>query len=252
MNSIKMVFIFSLFILFSCTKELKKYDGINSIYFVASIDPTTNGVTDKTEMSFGLSSPSQVDSIIGIPVRVLGVPSGADREYRFRVIDSSTAKKGKDYDFVNTKFIMKAGAVTDTIKIKLYRTAILTDTALSIALKLEANENFATKMDSLSDNTATGQKLSYISHTVYVSDVLRKPRYWSPSSFGDYSKKKLLLICQLMNITPLYLEISTPTLQSEIVYFGKFVQNYLNDRKAKGDIIYEDDGAEMVMGYRSL
>ena len=79
---------------FSCTKEIKTYDGETSIYFV---NATASTPTDHTDISFALSKPSQADSMVRLQVRIIGEPAATDREYKLVVSDTSTAKAGVDY-----------------------------------------------------------------------------------------------------------------------------------------------------------
>lgn len=246
MSNMKNKFIWVLLFtgLFSCTKEIKTFDGKTSIYFV---NATLSTPTDRSDISFALSKPSLVDSTVRLQVRIIGEPANVDRVYNLVVSDTSTAKAGVDYDILNDQFVIKAGAVSDQLELRLKRSTAMLDTTLSIALELHANEYFETLMENRVTNSLTGAKLSFTCHTVYVNDVLKKPGRWLDAYFGDFSRKKLSLICDLFNVTPEYLDktVGIP----EITYFGKYTQRYLNDKKAMGETIYEEDGVtEMMMG----
>ena len=230
--------------LVSCTKEIKTFDGKANIYFV---NATVSSPTQQSDISFALSKPSLLDSTVRLQVRILGAPAATDREYKLVVSDTSTARLGVDYEFLNDKFVVKAGEVSDVVQVHLKRTAAMLDTTLSIALELYANENFETMMENRVTNSLTGATLSFTRHTVYVNDVLKKPARWLDAYFGTFSRQKLALICELFNVTPEYLDksLSIP----EMTYYGKYTQRYLNDKKALGETIYEEDGVtEMTMG----
>ena len=143
--------------------------------------------------------------------------------------------------------MIKAGEISDYVELHLKRTPAMLDTTLSIGLEIHANENFETMMESRVTNSLTGATLSFNRHTVYVNDVLKKPGRWLDTYFGTFSRKKLALICELFNLTPEVLDKSIGI--PEMTYFGKFTQRYLNDKKAIGETIYEEDGVtEMMMG----
>jgi hypothetical protein len=234
-------------ILFSCTKDLKTFDGQSSIYFV---NATLSSPSDRSDISFALGKPSLTDSLIRLQVRIIGESTSDDREYKLVIADTSTAIAGEDFELLNDRFVIKAGEVSDYIQLKLKRTAAMQDTSLSIGLELHPNEYFMTMMENRVTNSFTGATLSFTSHTVYVNDVLKKPARWIDAYFGTFSRKKLALICELFNVTPEYLDKFVGV--AELTFFGKFTQRYLNDKKAMGETIYEEDGVtEMVMGPNS-
>ncbi|WP_315815442.1 hypothetical protein [Paraflavitalea speifideaquila] len=42
--------------------------------------------------------------------------------------------------------------------------------------------------------------------------------------------------------------LNTTITIAELIYFGRFMQRYLNEQKAAGNIIKEEDGSDMIMG----
>lgn len=238
------------FCLSSCEKELKTYDGKEGIYFLYAVESRfVNGVStisDFTPMSFGASLPSVTDSVMILPVRTMGTISNVDRSYTLKIADTSTAKEGVHFDFVSKNFSIKAGKRDDTVKVRFKRVKEMRDTSFSLVLVLESNDHFSTTMTSKVVNASTGEKRSFISHRLTVTDKLNKPARWLDAYLGTFSAKKLLLICSQQNISPSYWDNAAI---AEISYWGRFTQRYLNDMKAAGTPVMEEDGVtEMIMG----
>jgi hypothetical protein len=53
-------------------------------------------------------------------------------------------------------------------------------------------------------------------------------------------------MAEVLGIEPAYLDTSVSIAESNA--YGKFMQRYLNEQRALGKIVYEEDGSEMVMG----
>jgi hypothetical protein len=227
----------------ACKKQtLMTYNSDNSIYFASSL---LNAPLDSTIISFAFAGGAVTDSTIGIYVAVTGAPTAQDRPYRL-VVDknSSTAGAGVHYVAPATAQSIKAGKVRDTIYLKLLRTADMLDSSFKIVFRFEPNEQFNTAMEY--KMLSPSRRLNYTQYTVYINDILRTPGRWSSDYLGVFTRKKLFLICELLNITPTYLD-NEATL-SENIFYGRFVQRYLNQMAADGNPIYEIDNSRMVMG----
>ena len=230
--------------LFSCKKDsIMTYNSENNIYFEPSVRSTP---LDTTAISFAFAGGAAKDSTIKIIVLVSGVPTNADRPYSIFVDkDSSTAKAGIHFEEPNAMQRIKAGNVRDTINLKLLRTEDMLDSNFKIILKLKANENFNTAMSfkKISDT----RTLSYIKYTVNVNDILVKPKRWLDTYLGTFTRKKLFMICDLLDTTPAYMDAQAGV--GDIVFYGQYMQRYLNQMEKEGNTIYEDDGVtKMKMG----
>lgn len=237
------LFIIAVGLFTACTKqELMTYNSDNSIYF----EHSNVGVPlDTTMVSFAYSGGSARDSTINIYVLATGGATSQDRLYKLITDkDSSTAKAGIHFVEPAQAQSVKAGKMRDTIRLKLLRTADMRDSNFVIVLRLEPNENFNTDMPF---KMASGnRKVSYITYKVNVNDILRKPGRWLDSYLGVFTRKKLFLLCDLLNTTTAYLDTQAPV--SDIVFFGRFMQRYLNQMAADGNPVYEEDGSLMKMG----
>ncbi|MNL07062.1 hypothetical protein D3C87_1277220 [compost metagenome] len=79
-----------------------------------------------------------------------------------------------------------------------------------------------------------------------MNDILKKPFRWQDSYLGVFSRKKLLLMVEIVDADPAYID-GSPSI-GVLQAWGKYMQRYLNDQKVAGNIIREADGTEMIMG----
>ncbi|HWW41014.1 DUF4843 domain-containing protein [Pedobacter sp.] len=235
-------------VMVSCKKGLETYDGQASIYFanaVESIDKKP--VSDSTVISFAFAGETVKDSVLKLVVRATGATTSADRVYNLVIDPSSTLAKQQQYEILNQKFIIPANKVADTLRIRLKRTKEMQDKDFKLVLNLIENDQFKTLMQSTVLNSSTGKKLSYIKQIVWVNDILKQPKLWFDFYFGTFSRKKIFLMAEVMNFNISELDTyDTPI--AKVLYYGGFMQRYLNEMKADGKTIYDEDGSEMTMG----
>jgi hypothetical protein len=231
-------------ILFSCEKELNKYEGKPTVYFYdAGKIPAFSGDNpkDSTIMSFSLAK-SQ-DSIVNMVISVAGAKSDIDRPYKLVINPKSDATAGTHYEILNSSFVIKKNRLADTVKIKFFRRADMQAKTFLLNFDLQENENFATDMKY---RIVSNRQVSLVSYRWFANDIIKKPARWLDTYLGTFTRKKLLLMAEILGIEPAYLDASVSI--GEMTAYGKFMQRYLNDQKAAGKTIYEDDGSEMIMG----
>nr|WP_121269563.1 DUF4843 domain-containing protein [Pedobacter schmidteae] len=238
--------------LVACKKELKTYDGLTGIYFAPAVDTRNYVGVDSTAISFAFAKASLMDSVMKLVVRVSGEPVNRERGFKLSIDPTSTAIVGQHYEILNSGFVIPANKVADTLKIKMKRTTDMLSQTFTIRLKLEANENFDTPMQDRVINTVTGKKLSFITHTIWVNDIVKKPKAWLDDYLGPFSRKKLFLLAEVAEIKNIGdLDDYVITSISKLNYYGAFMQRYLNEMKANNKTIYEaDEKTEMIMGPR--
>jgi hypothetical protein len=232
----------------SCKKsDLITYQGQPDIYFNAATKlPDFNGevITDSTVLSFAYSTAT--DSTTKIIIGVAGAKAGHDREYKLVVNAASTAIAGKHYEALPATFTIKKNSLKDTVLLKAHRTTDMQAAEPILVLDLQPNENFVTTMTDKIINAAIGKKMSYVTYKIYLNDIVKKPSGWFDFYLGVFSRKKLFLMVDVLSIEPSFF-VGSPSL-GILGAYGKFMQRYLNDMKASGKTIYEDDGTEMIMG----
>ena len=232
----------------SCEKkELMTYAGQPDIYFNAAgrrLIYSYETWTDSSQVSF--SFVTNQDSVQKIVVAIAGAPAATDRAYKLTVDPASTAILGKHYDALPASFVMPKNKILDTLSIRFHRTADLQAKAVTLILNLEANENFVTEMRDKVIDVATEKRLSFVKHKIIIDDIIKRPKLWLDGFWGTFTRKKLFLMVEVLNISAAYMDASITI--AEISAYGKFMQRYLNEQRSAGKTVYEDDGTEMIMG----
>lgn len=245
MNVKYTLFILIIGTLAGCTKDLKTFNEKPVVYFQAAVEArdATGQLFDSTVVTFAYASASLKDSVVTVGIKVTGAPAAEDRPFALKVLDSSTAVAGKHYDIVSP-MVIPAGKVTTQLQIKFHRQPEMLTTPFQVYLALTANEHFGT--DLLVKNLSGGKFVFTTWHRVKADDILARPMYWLDTYLGTFSRKKLYLMSEILEI-PIN-KLNTSVTVAEVNFYGKFMQRYLNEQKANGNTIKEDDGADMLMG----
>lgn len=220
----------------SCKKSnLMTYEGGDQIFFSMSS-------SDSTVFTFKSIIEDKYE--IGIDVVTAGEISEVDRVFEVEVDDRTTAKAGVDYELMKETLKMPAGKASTKIKIRLLRNAGLLNKQVRLLLKLLPNNNFKVEMK---DAAEQGKTVSLdLSKTVFGDNYINSSR-WSSSYMGVFSVKKMQLLVEIgeMDIVKFY----TGKYTGPAYYpFSRAVQVYLNEQKAKGNIILDENKQEIIMG----
>jgi hypothetical protein len=260
-RSIYTAFVFAIFLLGqSCKKEkLMTYNANDNIYFNYSTGTDPIRYADSTVVTFAFNNADVKDTTIRIPVVVTGVVSDHDRTYAIMTDAGTSAVSNTDY-ILPSSFTIAAGKTSDTLLIRLNRTAVLKDTSRVLRLRLKATDNFQTRIQYRSGSyydisyIAPGDTISVQTFKVIVSDRLEAGPYWSEYHyyFGEFSEKKVRLMNQLTGMPLDFWSVdmySSQRQQANATYYGGFMFRYLSDQAAAGNIITEADGVTpMEMG----
>ncbi|UYQ94117.1 DUF4843 domain-containing protein [Chitinophaga horti] len=234
-----------------------------SIYFKEKFDNLSdrNASTpfENKYITMGYTPLTLTDTIIIVPVAFTGLAADTDRTYEVEVIDSLTSmEQGVDYEFMKP-FVMKAGRYIDTIQIRLFRSQRMRDTTLDLRLLLKANGNFNTNVP-LKMNYAGTYQGNVVTYAVSANDITGKPFLWTSPTyktftegyFGTYSKTKLLLMLDVLNVKLETVTIEpTPPARFSLDYFlvwSQYMVYWLGKEKGEGRIYYDEFGAEIKMG----
>lgn len=235
----------------SCKKGLNDFDGQTGIYFLRAVEPlrVNDALLDSTQVTFSYTKASTIDSVLLIPVRISGAPLNTDRDYQLSVDPVTDAILNQHYQILNSRIFIPANKVTDTLKVKLLRTTDMQTKSYTLVLNLESNEHFKTTMKDRLIDQATGKRLSLISHRIYFTDVLVKPKAWLDAYLGTFSRKKLYFMGEVLSLNDLsVLDDRKLTNPGKLAYYGSFMQRYLNEMKAAGNTVLDEDNTEMKMG----
>lgn len=252
-----------LFLAVSCKKEtLMTYAAADNIYFNYTYQVPSGPLyfVDSTNITFAFSPDAQKDSVIRIPVAVTGTASNADRTFSVTVDPGSTATAGTDY-VLPDNFIVHAGRITDTMLVKLNRTAALKTNTLFFMLRLKETTDFKTQLTYRSrspydlTNIAAGDTTAMQTFKVLVSDQLQAGPYWDSYSyyFGDFSEKKVRLMNEIVGMPLDFWSVdlySSNQQKANALYYAGFTYRYLTDQAYAGKTVFEADGVTpMTMGY---
>ena len=244
-----------------------------SVYYSLLVDVYTTGEDNRTNDSINVKFFYTLENVVlvNIPVSITGPLSNVDRYAAFEVnAEASTAVEGTHYEFLANRITTPANSTGGTLTVRIIRSPDLQvdGKTLKLAVKLVPNEHFNTDYNRKLLSTTTGKSKQIIEFPIYVSDIITVPKHWNGGAptdvyiFGPFSVKKCLLVCEVNNIPPSFLDgeplvdvngeirqITTANVMGITQTFAKWTQIYLNQQKALGNTIYEADGVtEMKMG----
>lgn len=237
----------------ACTKdEIDTFSGTDELYFKWAVDGFNDFASDKIDsisVSFAFDLPEVTDSIFMVPVKVLGNTSSMDRPFSIQALPTSTATEGVDF-VLPQSLVIPANSITANVPITLLRTPEMKNGALSIQFELVPNEYFKTDYFGTAEDRTTKELLKYDEFEVTVSDILEKPKFWSPFMdyyLGDFTAKKLILYATVNGIPIPNWNLSPPDLGT---FFGRknILKAYLIEQASNGTPVLEDDGTEMKLG----
>ena len=119
----------------SCQKkDIDRFDtATDYIYFdipyqLNKYGEQTDYRLDSLSYSFALDNLDVKDTVINVVVKIMGMPVDEDRAYTVELVRDETTATSEDWDagILNNRFI-PAGAITDTIRIRVQRNEILQD-----------------------------------------------------------------------------------------------------------------------------
>ena len=165
MNKIYVIFLVLVF--FSCSEEkIMRYNAPeNYIRF-------TNAYWDSVRVSF-VNYPTENSFEVKLPVEITGSVLASALDYEVVVDkDASTGIEGTHFSLERVTF--GAGVFSDTLRMKLNRTADMKEGEFRIVLRLKDNENF----------TVIPSDYDYA--IVRVSDKMSQPDWWNRGIVNDY------------------------------------------------------------------
>ncbi|MFT3823530.1 MAG: DUF4843 domain-containing protein [Chitinophagaceae bacterium] len=234
----------------ACTKGLKTFDGTPVVYFQYAVDIKDGNYPelfyDSSIVTFAYAPAAQKDSVLMLTVKISGDTASVDRQYKLLINDSSTAKAGKHYDIINSDFTVRAGRVLDTVYFQLHRIPEMTTQSFNIYVELQANENFGVDVEAKRPGSSTTTWVKTTRHRIKVDDILNKPKYWIDGYLGTFSRRKLYLMSDVLDIPND--KLNNTIAVADVNFYGKFMQRYLNEQRSLGNVIKEDDGSDMIMG----
>ncbi len=186
MNKIYVIFLVLVF--FSCSEEkIMRYNpSENYIRF-------TNAYQDSVRVSF-VNYPTENSFEVKLPVEITGNALASALDYEV-VVDTDMSTGIENTHFSLERLTFGAGVFSDTLRVKLNRTADMKEDEFRIVLRLKDNVNFTVIP---SDNDYA---------IVRVSDKISQPDWWDRgivnNYLGVYSDDKYTLFIIVTNQTDL-------------------------------------------------
>ncbi|THU38357.1 DUF4843 domain-containing protein [Niastella caeni] len=267
----KIIYFLILLSLASCKKEMMGYDGVEGIYFAVTSGPSYASPSSwpyrpYTNIEFVKQPASVKEYIANIKVMITGPVKDYDRQFTVEINpDSTTAQEGVHFLPIGETFIIPASAIYGYIPVTLKRTPDLAVANKKVGLRLIASEDFGIVFtnwkaipglgtNNLGPDTAFDASL----HTINVSDLMVQPAVWRGSvvtatnketgAWGAFTRKKLLLMCQLFNLTyeDFGSDATMPLVLSNLITTE--MTRYLVNQFNAGTPVKEDDGRLMWVG----
>lgn len=232
--------------IFSCKKDgLENFGDRNALYFDGISETST---LDSTDINFSAGADDKKDSIVKVPILLMGRQLTSAAPYEIYIDPSSTATAGVDYEWKGNQFSFPAGVSSDTLLLKVLRSSRMLSSKLSMKLEIRPSAKFDIQLLTRED------KRKGLTINLYLSDIPMPPDGWVTTPqlrgydyyFGTYSKKKLSTTV-----------LASGYAEDDILYFlplgysGFFADRlvaYLNRMKAAGTPVLETDGSEMKVG----
>lgn len=170
MRKIILFLIAGLFLLACSEEKIADYSSVDRIYF-------NNSSVDSVLVNLrSIDAPIFLDdTIIGIPVRLMGYFSDVDRAFTAVALDSSTAKVNQDFEIMPS--YIPANSNVGSLNIKLKNSdALKNGGTLALYVKLLPNELFSTDY---SEDIATNKDYNNLCYRIYFYASLNTPpRIW--------------------------------------------------------------------------
>lgn len=248
------LFILTIFMMPACQKDsIMTYDTSDHIYFDfrRDVKPAQNQPgypVDSLVYTFAYTDASVKETIIPIPVTVMGKPASEDRNYQLIVDAGASAQQGKHYEMSAT--VIHAGKLKDTLFLTLKRTADLQQSTVQMTLRLQPNQHFGTGVEK---RLSLGDTIPALAFRISVTDELSQGPAWSQYAvfFGTFSKKKVLLMHDIVDLPLDFWASATfsSEAKSSATYYAAAMSRYLKEAALAGNTIYDEDGTTpMKMG----
>lgn len=218
----------------ACQQDLDTYSGENFIYFDAT--------SDSTFFSYAYVDGDVKSDSMWVWVRMSGMVSDKDREFKMKIAETN-AEPGIDFTPLSDTLQIPAGNTFSAVLVELLRPEHLKTEERYIVLELQENENFKLKYPNQLVNSTSDKTYSKIRYKIVFSEIVdTPPAGWNETYFGNFSVKKLDIMCEALNMSRiLFNDVTYVNPRRE--YIATKMVKLLNETPE-----YEEDGSLMQMG----
>lgn len=191
-----------------CKKQdLQQYTEKSRIYLrlekVPFYGPFPTATAGNLRIDYFPQNSSKKTDTMTLFFQVSGLASNAARSFVFERSEvPGNAIEGVDYDLLNKKFVIPAGAYKDSVRVVIRRSANMLKKEVSFAYNLKMNENFelGPNADTSRFFSNTGV-MSMVAINFIARDIAIKPDNWDSfiaTYFGVYSEVKYRFIVETL------------------------------------------------------
>lgn len=236
----------------SCDKnELQKYEEGSGIYF-----DNQSIMMDTIGVSWGLKNTDVIEQKIKMEVHLFGKVVDYDRPFNITIKqtagDTTQAKVNEHYRTFPTSYIIPAGKSKAVIEIDLLRSESLKYGSKTLTIGLEESDELRFLYSRKVTDSTNVTRLLDAQRVLKMNENFPIPRWWyihGTRYFGNWSMKKSILICDLMDISRerwVGDVLSDEDFNEGILkYAGVYVHRWL---ATQNPVILDEDGKPMEMG----
>lgn len=225
--------------------EVEGYEGGSSVYFSIS--------KDSMSYSWGTIDGDITEQVLRLPIYLFGQVKNYDRTLKIRTvlceIDSVRAEINIDFRPVPTEVVLPADTNRTNLEITLLRTAALTKHDRVFKVVIEEDDQFDSEYNWRKDDEGMPYFIGH-SMTIIMNENFTRPWWWREvdANFGVWSATKADLICRLCDVSREEFIGSDVIPEFRMKFYGKKVQEYLNEQNVLGKPVMDEDGTRMTMG----
>ncbi len=243
------------FLCTACERDLMSYEGKEAIYFAVQSGNSWGSENDWPYMPYTSAEFGRIteDTLM---VRIKVMITGPQKDYPrpFQVVvnpDSTTAREGVDFRVLASEYILEANSSSAYVPVLLYRQPEMKTDTVVLGLKLVANDYFSltfnefNKMEKYQNGDVVYEQFDATMHKILITDVMAQPSQWANFEFGQFTSKKLILMCEEFGYT--YEDFQNP---AKITYLQQYIiaqqfSKILNEAYNNNDPILDEDGTLM-------
>ncbi len=254
-RNIAILFVFALFWT-GCQKDLATYQGESGIYF-DHIENQNLLRADTLPFAWGQIDGNILEEKIALKIDLIGNVADHDRKFSVKVVESIipenlkdemlVAVEGVDYLPFETECMIPANAVSTNLEITLLRTeALQTESRILTVALNETDELKFLYSREVSDEQNNRRRID-LQRVIVMDETLPQPDWWwgdINDIFGDYSMKKAITICNVMEIDRAeWMSSEFGNKQAYLTFVGQYMQRWLDEQNPP---IYEEDGETLM------
>lgn len=240
-------------ILTGCEKDLDTYHGESGIYF-DHIKNQNVLRADTLPFPWGKLDGDIKEEKVSLQINLIGNVVDYDRKFQVTVVpsdDPEAAVEGVDYKPFQTDCMIPANEASTTIDITLLRTEILQTEKRMLTVKLNETDELKFLYSREAVDKDKNVRRIDLQRVIVMDETLPVPSWWYGSRikniFGDYSMKKAITICNVMDIDrEEWLSNDFGNREAYLKFVGQYMHRWLQEQNPP---IYEEDGeTPMEMG----